>query len=431
MGFKKNIEAVIRLQREGKELYDSHPYVLYEYATGVGKSKQAIDNIREGIERGERWLLLCAELAHIENWYDEFAEWNATDLLPNIHIMCYPSLRTYFANADSNTKINMICDEAHHMFGEKTLPYILRHSAKLIMLTATMPTMCRAQMMDHDVLKRVKRKVVPLSIAIKEGILPTPGVWKVQVVYNDDIASEKIHITRGAKAKWEKEPPIVVDFKEFRKYTGRENTVLNLMVRATPTQKLKYMDDQVEYRKNIHIARKQTFTKNAWLRAGSDRKQYIAESKTPMAKFIIKNYIKNKRAIVFCGSVDQAIELGGEHSIHSRRTSKQNKEIIKAFQMGEFDILYTNRMIREGINIKEIEAALIIQLDKESLPFVQMLGRALRAESPEVFILNVPKSQDDVFFASATAKVAQNFIKDFKYYHIEEENNTGEIDLIV
>ena len=57
---------------------DSHNIAI-QAATGVGKSKIAIDLCKECAEREKRELrvlLLIAEVAHYQNWEDEIKKWS-------------------------------------------------------------------------------------------------------------------------------------------------------------------------------------------------------------------------------------------------------------------------------------------------------------------------------------------------------------------
>ena len=66
-------------------------------------------------------------------------------------------------------------------------------------------------------------------------------------------------------------------------------------------------------------------------------------------------------------------------------------------------------MLREGVNLTQIERGIITQLDSEIGSFFQMLGRCLRHEFPEMHLIVLQDTQDVVYFN----KSMKNFNKDF------------------
>ena len=66
-------------------------------------------------------------------------------------------------------------------------------------------------------------------------------------------------------------------------------------------------------------------------------------------------------------------------------------------------------MLREGVNLTEIERGIITQLDSEIGSFFQMLGRCLRHEFPEMHLIVLQDTQDVVYFNRSM----KNFNKDF------------------
>jgi superfamily II DNA or RNA helicase len=413
----KNIDKVIEIQEKGVDVFKKSSKVLFEYATGVGKSKQAIDCIEESITvNNQFWLILCWETAHIQNWKDEFKEWNCEHLLNNIHIICYASLPNYFASVDKSTyKINMICDEAHHSFSPTYWPFVKEMHSQLIMLTATLPVESRIEL--RTTIPDVVRVTFSLSTAIETGVLPKPAIFKVTVGFDNSKQDSVLILRKGSKVQLDKIPELTIVYPQHYSIIKNEK-FYNLRVLCTKMQKLNFLNKNVEFLKQRFISSKEDWIKNQWVRAGGERKKFIAESKTEYARKLIHR-LKNKRMIVFCGSVDQAVELGGDLAVHSKITAKKNKERIAAFQEGKTNKLYTNKMLTEGMNLKGIEVAILIQLDNKNLTFVQRAGRAMRAEFPLLFILIVPNSQDEKYFSTSTAGVNQEYIKDFYDYEFD------------
>jgi superfamily II DNA or RNA helicase len=107
--------------------------------------------------------------------------------------------------------------------------------------------------------------------------------------------------------------------------------------------------------------------------------------------------MSGKRGIVFCSSVAQADRIGGKAAVHSKIKTKERNERIEQFQEREIDTLYVNKMLVEGMNLVGIDYVIIAQLDKESLTMIQKMGRGMRSDFPEIFIIVLPNSADAVY----------------------------------
>ena len=68
-----------------------------------------------------------------------------------------------------------------------------------------------------------------------------------------------------------------------------------------------------------------------------------------------------------------------------------NDELIDCFNRLECDELFAVKMLREGVNLTQIEKGIITQLDSKIGSFFQMLGRCLRYEFPEMHLLVIQR----------------------------------------
>jgi superfamily II DNA or RNA helicase len=75
--------------------------VILKWATGVGKSKMAIDLVNYVSDTTSKALFVVAEKSHIQNWKDEFLKWGLNEM--DVTIICYASLHK-FRNAMSKCK---------------------------------------------------------------------------------------------------------------------------------------------------------------------------------------------------------------------------------------------------------------------------------------------------------------------------------------
>lgn len=110
---------------------DTKNNIALLWATGVGKSKGAI-LIQEKLE-AKKVLLLVAEIAHKQNWEDEYIKWDKYSLFQDVTIECYASLKKY-----NDTEWDLIImDEAHHSASDLRLSILEDiHAKHTILLSA-------------------------------------------------------------------------------------------------------------------------------------------------------------------------------------------------------------------------------------------------------------------------------------------------------
>ena len=107
------------LDQYATDLLKNNKNVLLEWATGCGKTKQAIKAI-DFLDHNKhnRVLIVVAEIAHKKNWIDEFNKWNKailTNINYEISLICYDSLHHYQGEHFDL----IILDEAHPIFDER------------------------------------------------------------------------------------------------------------------------------------------------------------------------------------------------------------------------------------------------------------------------------------------------------------------------
>ena len=101
---------------------------------------------------------------------------------------------------------------------------------------------------------------------------------------------------------------------------------------------------------------------------------YDLPSKTEAAEFILKHHIpKQERTLIFAGSINQA-EKVCENFFHS----KTKDESYHLFKDKKINRLSSVKALNEGENIVDLDNALVIQLNSNSLDIIQRIGRIVR-----------------------------------------------------
>lgn len=371
------------IQNHGLTLIDKHSNILYEWATGIGKTLLAIKIIEK---TNEHWNIVLAEVIHEINWIDEFKKFNKEHLLEKVSFFCYASLHKHTKNT------NYIFDEAHHLTSDKRLNLLRQIQSngvkRIIMLSATLS---RSQkIVIKDIIGNFYIDKISLSDAIDKKILPEPTVYFIDVSLDN---TKKVYTFNFNKDK---------------------------SIKCTAKEFYNKSTERIEWLKQKYFTTRQEFDKVKWLSYANKRKQFLSDYKTSYAKILL-NKLTDKRLICFTGSIEQSKKLSNGASIHSKLSKQERTELLNSFNNGDINQLFATGMLKEGQNLSNIEAGIIIQLDNTERYFTQVHGRTLRSLFPEQYVLYVKDTQDEVYVETAI----ENFNKDFvKFISIQEFKET-------
>jgi ERCC4-related helicase len=71
-------------------------------------------------------------------------------------------------------------------------------------------------------------------------------------------------------------------------------------------------------------------------------------------------------------------------------------------------------MLISGMTLSQLDTGLIIQLDKgeenDSLKFIQQVGRSLRSNNPEIYILYVKGTMDEEYLNNALKVIGKEYL---------------------
>ena len=395
----------IKLAKENKIL-------ALEFATGIGKSKIALDIINSlFITNVPTVLHVVAELAHCNNWKDESFKWNHDKLWNTITCVTYASLKKH---KDMKYDI-IILDEAHHIGSDLRLDIIDNiQFDKMLLLSATLGESLK-QYISNMFNTQIKSYKITLQQAIDWKILPKPKIYLIPLTLNTTNVSEKI-IEEWGKVSLRKRYKCT--YQERWEYIKNKKKYPNVIleISCTPYQKYIYLTEKFEYFKKFYFRNRNEAVKNKWLQLGSQRKRFMSELKTPIVKKFLR-HVTNNRYICFCGSIEQADILGKNNSIHSKKDN--SAEIIDKFNNKEINNLFAVGMLQEGQNLNDIEVGIIVQLDGQERSFIQKFGRSLRAEDPVQYIFYYKNTRDTEYLQNALEGINENYIQELNY----ENNN--------
>lgn len=404
-------------EREFLSLKDSKR-VLLKWATGCGKSKMTIDLINHYVQpliSGKmihRVLFVVAERAHKKNWEEEFRKWHFRDVNVRVTVCCYASLRLFRREYFDI----IVLDEGHHACAPKAYEYLTEmtqlHNAyisRVYVLSATLSS--GKQDMLEEIFGKFTVSTVTLKDAIKNDILPDPKVYVVGMELDNVKRHQEIRIGNNPEAP-------VVRWEDRMKYIYKQTPCI---IQCTQQQKYTHITNDMEYWKERYERSHSDFMHSRWVNLGSQRKRFLGELKTgAVYKLICRLTSLRKRFVCFCASVNQADTFSMIGTISSKKSSKYNQKIIDGFNDKKLNQIYAVGMITEGMNLKDIQMGIIVQLDGKERLFVQKFGRSLRAEDPVTFIFYYKNTQDENYLKTALENIDPKYVQ---HIDINQLNN--------
>lgn len=375
------------LLEEAIKLSTRYSNVCLEWCTGLGKSRAALE-IADALNDetpGIKILLVVAEVAHKSNWTLEVDKWNKKHLLSNMSIDCYASLKNH---KDKSYDL-LILDEAHHGCTDIRLDILETISVKhVLLLSATTGENLLFEL--RQIYGEFHSSIVPLKVAIHHGLIPEPKVFLIPLKLDTKYRVYTIVEERGLKNKM---ITIKCGLEDRWKYLRDKENYPNIRLEmlATQFEKNLHLTVTMDYYNRMFVSKRTQYFKNKWLQLGSERKRFLGECKTEMVQILLKKLSKY-RLVCFCASVSQAETLGGRNAIYSE--NPKSLEVIDKFNAKKIRSIFAVDMIKEGQNLKDIQAGIIIQLGNQERDFIQKMGRALRAEDPLQFIFYYENTRD-------------------------------------
>lgn len=392
-----------KIQKEGLMASQKSSFTVLAWATGVGKTKVAVELMKWLTLQGKnKFLIFVSELFHKENWASEMKKWGFEG---NVTIECYNSMSKHTEKSYDL----IILDEMHHSGSDLRMDLLeqiyLKSKPKILGLSATV----QPELID-DIYSIVHEKVVntiTLDYAINQGLVPKPNIHVIKLNLKDlDKIECFCEFKRGNYRNCEKK---IVSLHQYWDYVKGKVADYYLEVRCTPQEKYNNICSRYDYLKNQAMGNSRY--KMPWLACASERKRFLADMKTQLVKkFLMENGIFSKRFLCFAGSVAQIKELGGDSAIHSKLTKKIQQQLLDDFNNKVINHLFAVGMLKEGMNLPDLQVGLIIQLDGNERDFVQKMGRLLRADKPDIYIFYFQDTRDEVYLSRAMEGLDEELI---------------------
>lgn len=381
-------------------------FLLLELATGMGKTKQAIDIINHLVKtkyqgKHTSMLLLVAKIVHKQTWKDEFKKWGGINV-DDLTIECYESLKKHeYESFDF-----VVMDECHHLNSDKridlfsTLTY-----GNVIGLSATIPKKLK-QYFQYE----YAAEVVTCSIvdAIEDEVLPEPQIILYPLQLDSTRPTESIEVNPKAKGK-----TYYGNYNELWKYRKMK---VHAIISCTPRQRVNEYNSQILYEKNRYMRTRQDFLKNKWLFDCGERIKYLANLKNNIVLSILQR-LEKERTITFCKTIEQA-DILGKYSIHSK--NKDSDIIYNNFNAKKINHIVSVNVLNEGANLVDCKYAVFANYSSSEICSAQRVGRSLRHKSPVIIL--------PYYEATREEEIVNTMIESFKEESIHTIHSLKELD---
>jgi len=401
-----------KIQSNAVSLSKKHRFLCLEWSTGTGKTLGALKIVKNILKDNPKSVgyLICKESTHKKNWQDDIKKHKMVKVGKSMKTVLYASLKNQKVKADF-----VVLDECHALtpLRVKALKQILQKGTKIIFLSATIPEEKKDLM--NMMCKSIHYDTISLNKAFELKLLPEPSLV-IHKVYLKKKVERKVWEYNYRKPK--KTSKVTRYCKHKDLFMTLKNTPKDAGIICTGSEQeyydaiTKHMAYYQGLSQDMSIAYPiRTGCRNKFLNLASTRKKFIAEVKTDTVKDLVEEFrISKSRFICFTGSIKQVQEIGSDSAVHSKNDSIVNQELIDCFNRLECDELFAVKMLREGINLTQIEKGIITQLDSGIGSFFQMLGRCLRFEFPEMHLLVVQDTQDMVYFNKSMNNFNKKYI---------------------
>lgn len=355
------------LQEKTFKVFNKYNKILIKAGTGSGKTKLGIE--LAWLSK-DSWVILVPRIPLFKTWADELSKWG---LHLEYNIFCYASAHKIPVYSGDR---NVILDEAHRLT-ERSLPYVkalLGTTGKLICLSATIPNKKKELLIQLGI---TKDQIISYSLdtAVEDDLVAD---YRIQVI-QFPLDNTKKQIQAGKKPNY---------------------------FAVTEQEGYRFADQRV--RQATYSSRPDSFK---WASLSRMRFIYNLPSKLELASLLLKLIPADKKVIVFAGSILHANTVC-KHRYHSKTDDKDYND----FCNGKINQLAVVQSVAEGVNIPNVDYAILMQVQKEDLHAIQKIGRILRKSTDglskigRVIILEATGTQDTKWVESAISSFDKNKI---------------------
>lgn len=135
-----------------------------------------------------------------------------------------------------------------------------------------------------------------------------------------------------------------------------------------------------------------------WMQALRKRKAFVQShpKKFEVAEKIL-NFRKDKKCVTFSATIKDAERFKTGYVLHSKKSKKQNKDVLEAFNKEETGCLHSSKAVDVGVDVKGLSVGIVLSTDSSKIRKIQRSGRVCRFEpgkQAEMFTLVIRGTQE-------------------------------------
>lgn len=375
---------------------------LLELPTGTGKSKIALEKIKQTSHNGGTLLIVVPRNVHKTNWALEIGKW-----WPDCELSIMYTTYVSFTNMRKNWDF-VIFDECHHLSErcrEALSNFNIKHS---ILLSATVNKDIKDdfKVMFNNLVVYTKK----LRDVIENEILPDPTVYLLPLLLETKLPTESLWFNKKAKGRL-----IECSWAERWKFIKQKNCPVR--VYCTEYQYYLHISKDIDYWKSRYMRTKSQIARNKWLRLSLDRLKWLSDRKTGYVLRLL-HQLNDKRTLTFCGSIEQTKQLG-EYCINSK--NKDSLDNYNKFNNGEINHITACNMLNESMNLVDCQVGIYANLNSSETIIKQRAGRLLRHPKPVIIIPYFKNTRDE--------ELVNKMLEDYNPKLIRTINDFNEIEV--
>lgn len=404
-----NLESVSRdtIQNACSDFKNLDCNVCLFWAPRVGKTRATLNMLRFESEK----TLICSNTELIrDNWTESLRE-IGTESVKSKSI-CYASLKNQNPEWDT-----IVCDEAD-LISENYADYISNLNPKRIIFLTGTPTMRFGSVLDTMTsvtkLPTVKWRI-GFDKAIKWGILPEPKIVCLGLALRTDKKDQLYY-----KSKDKSKRNAVMSMSEYFSMSNFERIDRgkkeNFLIQCSEFDYHKMIVNDMDYWNSV---KKDPMRKvpdviilNKLKQLGLERKKFFAQKKLRYLNRMVDYFkLQEKRLLIFANSIEQAesvdLENEGFNVIHSK---KKNTDALLRFNSSAACRLIAVGMLDRGIEIRNIDASIILQVSASDASITQKASRNLLDDSPFLILPFYKETKDEEWVKSFVSKFDPKYI---------------------
>lgn len=347
---------------------------LIAMATGSGKSKVAIDYLKKNVKKEDKILLIVpTEKLRDRDWEEEFSKWNGKRIYKRIDRECYASIKKI-----KNLKYDyVIADEVQFLTPNNADFFKNNQIGNIIGLSATPPH----EPEKREILERLGIHVVynlSLDEAVRRKIVAPFKIILISISLNDR--------TKYVKAGTKKKPFYITEQKQYEYLTSRIDA---LVQQRAPYERVKF------------------------LRLARMRFIYNLESKLMVTEDLLNSIPENERTLIYGSNIKSAERLEA-HTYHSKSTNVDFDEFVNE----RINRLSAVQSLNVGVNIPNLDNAVIHQVQSKERHLIQRIGRIVRwrkNHKANIYIVYAKDTVDEDWVKNAIININESNIKHISY----------------